>query len=89
MNWQCLRWHDVLTDILTEAGDDLLFERLPVDMSLRSEMFRQRVAPVLSRTFSEDAIERIMERYEYFGRLENHKARVVRSIVAPSKATDR
>lgn len=86
---QCLRWHDLMTDILSEASTDMFFERLPIGAEAVVAAFRVRIAAELARAFSDDAVARMAERYQYFGSLARHKARVVRSIMAPSKNTDR
>jgi len=86
---QCLRWHDMLSDILGEIRSDVFFERIPNSGDEIVGAFKTRIAPALALVFNDESVSRMAERYEYFGSLAKHKQRVIRSIMSPHTSSDR
>jgi ribosomal protein L16 Arg81 hydroxylase len=86
---QCMRWLDVLTDLISEANIDELFERVPRDEGMRAQLFEERIEPAVYRLLSRGAISRMMERYRYFGALAKQSEAVIGAIAEPSDTRDR
>ena len=86
---QCLRWHDLLCDILMGSRDDVLFERMPTDEEDVIADFNARIYTRLHEIFSKDAVSRMIEHYEFFASLLKRRTRVTQAIVSPTSNVDR
>jgi len=86
---KCLRWMDVLSDLLNEATDDALYERIPTDEDEILLQLNHKIESQLLRIFSHAAVSRFLERNEYYSSLRLKKDRVVKSILQARSNFDR
>jgi|GEM_PF-5793342 len=86
---QCLRWYDLLCDIVIGSRDDVLFGRMPTAEEDAIAEFNTRIYTRLHEIFSEDAVSRMIEHYGFFASLLRRRERVTQAIVSPTSDVDR
>jgi hypothetical protein len=85
----CIRWLDIIEDVLAAAGDDVLYDRIPGDDAELLAEFEERVFPVLRGVFSRTALLEAVEQALAFGELASSAQFVRRAIAAPRTSGER
>jgi ribosomal protein L16 Arg81 hydroxylase len=82
---KCLRWHDLLNDLVAELADDALFVRVPRDEEDAATKFECAIRPALMRAFSPLAVARMLDRYKHFSTLRAKKERITQALLSGPK----
>jgi hypothetical protein len=85
----CLRWYDVLLDVLADADDAELFQRVPLREDEINSEYESRIAAMVRDVLSGAAIVDAVDRWKEFGGLSKYERTIRRALAAPRTKDDR